>query len=64
MLKQIAWTLLKPLFESWLSARALVIPEADVAALAAKEKVPVEVVMAVNQAVIGLVVTKIDTFKP
>lgn len=64
MLKRIVWGWIKPALKVWLRDRALRLNGGRVKQLAAKLNVPVEVVVAVNDAVIEEGLAQLDQFKP
>lgn len=63
-LKQIAWGLVKPVVKDWLQQRALAIPAAKKAEIAAKLGTTPEMVTLINQELAAQAVAEFDKFKP
>ena len=64
MLKTWAWAIVKPLVKGWLLGRALVIPQSQIAAIAARAGVTSEQVLSINAAIVSNAGVEFDKFKP
>lgn len=63
-LRTFAWGIVKPILIVWLDTRALQLPAADVAALAAQCDVTPDTILKVNGALKARALSEVDKFKP
>ena len=63
-IKTFLWGLAKPLVETWLTTRALVLPASEKAIIAAKYKIDPNTLQSILNDVGAFAVTQIDNFKP